>query len=149
MKYAKEFILLFGVLVASRLVGLPANFTPLLAMAVFAPKMNVGVWLPLSVLAVTDIILGVYNIMPLVYVMMIIAYYTSSAIRNTYIAGASSVLLWHIIINGAVVIAGPGFAPFTPEAILFDLRLLVSTLAFTALFNLTQRLTQKNEAEVY
>jgi hypothetical protein len=36
---------------------------------------------------------------------------------------------------------GLTFPPFSPEAMLFDMRLLVSTLAFTALLDVTQRLT--------
>jgi len=134
--------LLVAVLVASRLIGLPANVTPLLGLAVFAPRMNLSPWLALGVLAVTDVILGFYSIMPIVYACMFGAYYISKNMSNIYVAGATSVLLWHIVVNGAVVMFGTGFAPFTPEAMLFDMRLLVSTLAFTALLDITQRLTQ-------
>jgi len=134
--------LLVAVLVASRLIGLPANVTPLLGLAVFAPRMNLSPWLALGVLAVTDVILGFYSIMPIVYACMFGAYYISKNMSNIYVAGATSVLLWHIVVNGAVVMFGTGFAPFTPEAMLFDMRLLVSTFAFTALLDITQRLTQ-------
>jgi hypothetical protein len=71
------------------------------------------------------------------------AYYISKNMGNVYVAGATSVLLWHIVVNGAVVMFGTGFAPFTPEALLFDMRLLGSTLAFTALIDITQRITQQ------
>ncbi len=134
--------LLVAVLVASRLIGLPANVTPLLGLAVFAPRMNLSPWLALGVLAVTDVILGFYSIMPIVYACMFGAYYISKNMSNIYVAGATSVLLWHIVVNSAVVMFGTGFAPFTPEAMLFDMRLLVSTFAFTALLDITQRLTQ-------
>ena len=67
----------------------------------------------------------------------------SNNMGNVYVARATSVLLWHIVVNGAVVMFGTGFAPFTPEALLFDMRLLGSTLAFTALIDITQRLTQQ------
>jgi len=139
----KELIILTSILIASRLIGLDPNITPLLALAVFAPRMNLSPWLALGVLAITDFLfLGLYSIMPIVYACMFGAYYISKNMGNVYVAGATSVLLWHIVVNGAVVMFGTGFAPFTPEALLFDMRLLVSTLAFTALIDITQRLTQ-------
>ena len=139
----KELIILTSILIASRLIGLDPNITPLLALAVFAPRMNLSPWLALGVLAVTDVILGFYSIMPIVYACMFGAYYISKNMGNVYVAGATSVLLWHIVVNGAVVMFGTGFAPFTPEALLFDMRLLGITLAFTALIDITQRLTQQ------
>ena len=54
-----------------------------------------------------------------------------------YASGAVSVLVWHVLVN-----AGLTFPPFSPEAMLFDMRLLVSTLAFTALIDVTQRITR-------
>ena len=139
----KELIILTSILIASRLIGLDPNVTPLLALAVFAPRMNLSPWLALGVLAITDVVLGFYSIMPIVYACMLGAYYISKNLSNVYVAGATSVLLWHIVVNGAVVMFGTGFAPFTPEALLFDMRLLGSTLAFTALIDITQRLTQQ------
>ena len=139
----KELIILTLILIASRLIGLDPNVTPLLALAVFAPRMNLSPWLALGVLAITDVVLGFYSIMPIVYACMLGAYYISKNLSNVYVAGATSVLLWHIVVNGAVVMFGAGFAPFTPEALLFDMRLLGSTLAFTALIDITQRLTQQ------
>lgn len=139
----KELIILTSILIASRLIGLDPNVTPLLALAVFAPRMNLSPWLALGVLAITDVVLGFYSIMPIVYACMLGAYYISKNMSNVYVAGATSVLLWHIVVNGAVVMFGTGFAPFTPEALLFDMRLLGSTLAFTALIDITQRLTQQ------
>ena len=139
----KELIILTSILIASRLIGLDPNVTPLLALAVFAPRMNLSPWLALGVLAITDVVLGFYSIMPIVYACMFGAYYISKNLSNVYVAGATSVLLWHIVVNGAVVMFGTGFAPFTPEALLFDMRLLGSTLAFTALIDITQRITQQ------
>ena len=139
----KSAVLLVAVLVATRLIGLPDNVTPLLGLAVFASRMNLSPWVALGVLAITDVVLGFYSIMPIVYACMFGAYYISKNMSNVYVAGATSVLLWHIVVNGAVVMFGTGFAPFTPEALLFDMRLLVSTLAFIALLDVTQRLTQQ------
>ena len=74
----KELIILTSILIASRLIGLDPNVTPLLALAVFAPRMNLSPWLALGVLAITDVVLGFYSIMPIVYACMLGAYYISS-----------------------------------------------------------------------
>jgi hypothetical protein len=129
--------LLVAVLVASRLIGLPANVTPLLGLAVFAHRMNLSPWVTVGILAVTDVFfLGLYAQMPVVYACMFSAYFIGKYMNNVYASGATSVLVWHVLVN-----MGLTFPPFSPEAMLFDMRLLVSTLAFTALLDVTQRLT--------
>ena len=129
--------LLVAVLVASRLIGLPANVTPLLGLAVFAHRMNLSPWITVGILAVTDVFfLGLYAHMPVVYACMFSAYFIGKYMNNVYASGATSVLVWHVLVN-----MGLTFPPFSPEAMLFDMRLLVSTLAFTALLDVTQRLT--------
>lgn len=143
MNFLLHTVFLFTVLVGSRLAGLPDNFTPLLALAIFLPRINAWPWLPLAVLAVTDIVLGVYTVMPVVYACMVFAVYFSTRTSNMYTAGAFSVLCWHVLVNGAVVISGPGFAPFTPEALIFDLRLLASTVVFLWLFDVVHKFSQK------
>ena len=130
--------LLVAVLVASRLIGLPANVTPLLGLAVFAPRMNLSPWVTVGILAVTDVFfLGLYAHMPIVYACMFSAYFIGKYMSNVYASGAVSVLIWHVLVN-----MGLDFSPFSPEAMLFDMRLLVSTLAFTALLDVTQRITR-------
>ena len=129
--------LLVAVLVASRLIGLPANVTPLLGLAVFAHRINLSPWVTVGILAVTDVFfLGLYAHMPVVYACMFSAYFIGKYMNNVYASGATSVLVWHVLVN-----MGLTFPPFSPEAMLFDMRLLVSTLAFTALLDVTQRLT--------
>lgn len=130
--------LLVAVLVASRLIGLPDNVTPLLGLAVFASRMNLSPWVSVGILAVTDVFfLGLYGHMPIVYACMFSAYFIGKYMSNVYASGAVSVLVWHVLVN-----MGLTFPPFSPEAMLFDMRLLVSTLAFTALLDITQRITQ-------
>lgn len=131
--------ILIAVLVVSRLIGLPANVSPLLGLAVFAPRMNLSPWVSVGILAVTDVLfLGLYGHMPIVYACMFSAYFIGKYISNVYVAGATSVLLWHVLVN-----MGLTFPPFSPEAMLFDMRLLVSTLAVIVLLDVTQRLTQQ------
>lgn len=135
--------LLFGVLVASRLIGLPDNFTPLMALAVFLPRLGGTALIPVGVLAVTDTLwLGWYSTMPIVYACMALASIVSVYVRNLYVAGATSVLLWHVLVNSAVAINGGGYWPFTPETIIFDFRLLCSTIVFLAVFEQMENITR-------
>lgn len=142
MNYLQSTLLFVLALALSRFIGLPANFTPLLALAVFLPRMNVTPWLPVAILAVTDLVLGVYTVMPIVYACMMFAAFLGTRMSNMYAAGATSVLAWHVIVNTAVVLTGPGFMPFTPEAMIFDLRLLASTMAFLAVFDIAYKSTK-------
>ena len=75
MNNFKEFLraswLLMFCLILSRFLGLPANFTPILACAAFTPFLTENKilqrFLPLGILLVTDPFLGLYSEMPVVY----------------------------------------------------------------------------------
>lgn len=127
--------LLVAVLVVSRLIGLPANVTPLLGLAVFAHRMNLSPWVSVGILALTDFLfLGLYSNMHIVYGCMFAAYFIGKYMSNVYASSVVSVLVWHICVN-----MGLTFPPFSPEAMLFDMRLLASTLGFVALLDVAQR----------
>ena len=69
-KTIKASILLFGVLVMSRLLPLPANSEPLLGLAVLTPyltKNNLAFLLPLGVMFVSDLFLGFHKSMLMTY----------------------------------------------------------------------------------
>ena len=138
--------LLLGCILLSRFI-MPANITPLIAIAVFLPfvtsNKNIQTFLPVSILFVTDIFLGFYSTMWLVYGTMALIGLVSRVLNNGQyqrLMGTSvlSVVLWHLIVN----IPGP-YPPLSAEALVFDIRLLLSTLAFTTLFYTTQRLVQE------
>ena len=127
--------LLVAVLVISRLIELPANVTPLLGLAVFAHRMNLSPWLSVGILALTDFLfLGLYGNMHIVYGCMFASYFIGKYMSNVYASSVVSVLVWHIFVN-----MGLTFPPFSPEAMLFDMRLLASTLGFVALLDVAQR----------
>ena len=58
-------------LLLSRFIGLPANFTPIIAVASFMPFLTgnryIQLFLPVGVLILTDPFLGFYSSMPIVY----------------------------------------------------------------------------------
>ena len=138
--------LLLGCILLSRFI-MPANITPLIAIAVFLPfvttNKHIQTFLPVTILFVTDIFLGFYSTMWLVYGTMALIGVVSRVLNNGQyqrLMGTSvlSVVLWHLIVN----IPGP-YPPLSAEALVFDIRLLMSTLAFTTLFYTTQRLVQE------
>ena len=151
----KEFFmsagLFLGCILLSRFI-LPANITPLIAMAVFMPYLTsnkqLQMFLPVSIMFTTDIFLGFYSTMWLTYGIMALIGVVSRVLNNgqySTLMGSSvlSVVLWHLIIN----IPGP-FPPLSPEALVFDLRLLASTVVFASVFYAIQRAVTPELAEV-
>ena len=145
-----EFIKSAAFILASIILArfaLPANITPIIAMAVFLPYLtknkHLQTLLPIGILFLTDIFLGFYGAtMFFVYGTMLLISFLS---RSTYDAKFTgilktsilSVLLWHIIVNFGVYLNGLGtisLAQTYIAAIPFDFRLLLSTLAFSSLF---------------
>ena len=57
----KSLMLLFGLLIISRLIGLPTNFSPMLAVAIFMPRLtsrkSIQSFLPAGVMLLTSIFL--------------------------------------------------------------------------------------------
>ena len=85
-----------------------ANITSLVAMAVFLPFMtsnkNIQMFLPVSMLFVTDVIIGIYSNMWLTYGLMGVIGVISRVLHDgkySTLMGSSalSVVLWHLIIN--------------------------------------------------
>ena len=155
-EFLKSASLLIGCILYSRLLfaGVPemANITPLVAMAVFLPFMtsnkNIQMFLPVSMLFVTDVIIGIYSNMWLTYGLMGVIGVISRVLHDgkySTLMGSSalSVVLWHLIIN----IPGP-FPPLSPEALIFDLRLLGSTVVFASVFYAIQRAVTPELADV-
>ena len=121
-------------------------------MAVFMPYLTsnkqLQMFLPVSIMFTTDIFLGFYSTMWLTYGIMALIGVVSRVLNNgqySTLMGSSvlSVVLWHLIIN----IPGP-FPPLSPEALVFDLRLLASTVVFASVFYAIQRAVTPELAEV-
>ena len=142
----KAGILLFGALVLSRLLPLPANSEPLLGLAVLAPylsKNNLAFLFPLAVMFISDIIIGFHNSMLMTYSALALAPFISRALDSKYIALGSSWLVWHVMAN-----AGQWFPPFSPEALLFDMRLFASGLTMVVLYDVANRMLSQNPQSI-
>ena len=132
-------LILFGALVVSRLLPLPPNSEPLLGLAVITPyltKNNLAFLLPLFVMFVSDLFLGFHNSMLMTYSALALAPFISRMLDSKYMSLLSSWLVWHVMAN-----TGQWFLPFSPEALLFDIRFLISGLAIVVLFDLVQKYT--------
>ena len=151
-EFFKSASLLLGCILLSRFIDLPANVTPLIAMAVFMPYLtsnkNLQMFLPVSMMFVTDIFLGFYSTMWLTYTTMGLIGFISRALNNGEYStlmrsSVLSVVLWHLIVN----IPGP-YPPLSPEALVFDLRLLGSTLVFASMFYAVQKVITPEKKHV-
>ena len=142
----KAGLILFGALVLSRLLPLPANSEPLLGLAVLIPyltKSNLGFLMMPAVMFVSDIFLGLGSWMLYTYSALAIAPVISEKLDNKYIALGSSWLVWHVMAN-----AGQWYPPFSPEALMFDMRFLLSGLTVVVLYDIMSKVWQTASTEV-
>ena len=146
LKTVKAGLILFGALVLSRLLPLPANSEPLLGLAVLIPyltKSNLGFLMMPAVMFVSDIFLGLGSWMLYTYSALAIAPVISEKLDNKYIALGSSWLVWHVMAN-----AGQWYPPFSPEALMFDMRFLLSGLTVVVLYDIMSKVWQTASTEV-
>ena len=142
----KNLILLILLIVFSRFIGLPANFSPLLALAVFMPRLTDDVriqnLLPVSIVAFTNLFLEQVNIIILAAILLVFAIApTLSRLSRSLLWGSlSAVFIWHILVNGAVWVVGENSIVETYiAAIPFDLKLAISTGLYILLFYSAER----------
>jgi hypothetical protein len=138
----KAVALLFGALVISRLLPLPANSEPLLGLAVLTPyltKNNFAFLMMPAVMFMSDIFLGFGSWIWFTYPALMLATFISKFNNNKYTSLLGSWLVWHVMAN-----LGQWYPPFSPEALLFDIRLLVSGLGVVLLYDLVQKLPANN-----
>ena len=147
LKIIKTVSILFVALVVSRLLPLPANSEPLLGLAVVAPyltKSNIGLLLPVLVMFVSDLFLPDHGSKLLTYSAIGLAPFISKLLHNKiYTSLFCSWLVWHVIAN-----FGQWYPPFSSEALLFDIRMLLSGLSIVILYDIRRRLWQTAYQEV-
>ena len=142
----KNLILLILLIVISRFIGLPANFSPLLALAVFMPRLTDDVriqnLLPVSIVAFTNLFLEQVNIIILATILLVFAIApTLSRLSRSLLWGSlSAVFIWYILVNGAVwVVGGNSIVETYIAAIPFDIKLAISTVLYIFLFYSAER----------
>jgi hypothetical protein len=142
----KTGLLLFGALVISRLLPLPANSEPLLGLAVLTPyltKNNLAFLMMPAVMFVSDIFLGFGSWIWFTYPAIALATFISKTISNKYMSLLVSWLMWHVMAN-----TGQLYTPFSLEALLFDMRFLLSGLTVVVLYDIMSKVWQTASTEV-
>ena len=143
----KNISIIVLLLIASRFIGLPANFSPLLALAVVIPRVTphkfIQYLLPVSILLTTNYFLEPVN--SLILLSMVLVFlatpFISSHVRNLGWSSISAVLIWHFFVNGAVwVVSGGSIVETYVLAIPFDFKLLISTGLYVALFACAEKI---------
>ena len=147
----KNAVLFLALLVASRFIGLPTNFTPLLALAVFMPRLTddrrIQHLLPVCIIAFTNLFLQPVN--PTVFLTMLMVFaatpYISRQSNSLLLGSVSAVIIWHVTVNGAVWLSGSGSLLNTfIAAIPFDLKLAISTFLYVLLFNYAETFVMRS-----
>ena len=147
IRFDYSIVFLFVLLVASRLIGMPGNFTPILALAVVLPSISnnkhLPYLLPASVLFITDLVLGLHALAPVVYACVLFCTLLATYMpKRKLLATFYGVLVWHIVVNGGVyLMSAPGTSLLQTyiQAYPFDFKLLVSSMLYVSLFNLVQK----------
>ena len=142
----KPLIFVLACVIAARFF-LPANWTPVLALALFMPYVtnnkSIQILMPVSVLLITDIFLGFYGqtmffvYATLIFIALISRYQSTGSLLSLMKYSVGSVLIWHIVVNFGVYLNGHdgnSLAQTYLLAIPFDLRLMMSTVFFSLLF---------------
>ena len=138
----KNAVFFLVLLVASRFIGLPSNFTPLLALAVFMPRLTddrrIQHLLPVCIIVFTNLFLQPVNL--LIFLTMLLVFAVTPLVsrhsKSLFLGSFSAVLIWHVTVNGAVWLSGDSsFLNTFVAAIPFDFRLAVSTFLYVALFH--------------
>ena len=151
-KIAGGLLSLICFLVASRVIPHPPNFTPVLAVAIFAPyfarELVVAVAIPLVAMVLSDLIIGLHSSMIWVYgavaASVVISHYlrqTGSHMVRIGSLAFGSCLIFFLVTNFGVWL-GSDFYPQTAEGLMacyvaalpFFGNTLVSTVAFSGLF---------------
>ena len=137
----KAGLILFGLLVVSRLLPLPPNSEPLLGLAVLTPYLTnhkLAFLLTPAIMFTSDLFLGFGNWIWFTYPALAIASFISEKMSNKYISLLYGWLVWHVMAN-----LGQIYPPFSLEALLFDLRFLASGLGIVILYDIAQKLYGK------
>jgi len=143
----KNILIIVLLLIASRFIGLPANFSPLLALAVVIPRVTrhkfIQYLLPAAILLTTNYFLEPVN--SLILISMVLVFlatpFISIHVKHLGWSSFSAVLIWHFFVNGTVwmVFGGPVLETYI-LAIPFDFKLLISTGLYVALFACAEKL---------
>lgn len=142
----KSLVILILLMIVSRLIDLPENFSPIIAFAIFIPRLTDNLYLqhllPASIIIITNLFLEPVDIIILSTILLVflITPLISKYCENLFLSVIYTVLIWHILVNGAVWNnVGGSILEIYMYAVPFDLKLLISSWLYIALFYFAER----------
>ena len=145
----KGFLFFCLIIMLSRLVPHPPNFTPILAGAIFMPFMvqkSIGIIMPLAIMLVSDLIIGLHGLMLWTYgSLALITVLSYQFVKKKFISviklSLFSPILFFLITNFGVWFASTAYSPDLSGLITaytmglpFLANSLLSTLLFSSCF---------------
>mgnify|MGYP003334211946 CR=1 FL=1 len=138
----RHFVFLIILLILSRFIGLPPNFSPLLATAIFMPRLTNSKYLqsliPILVVILSNFFLEAVNlaIFSTIIFVFFFAPILSRKLNNLFYSCLVVMICWFILVNGSVwIISGGSIVNTYLAAVPFDLKLLISTFLYLSVFH--------------
>ena len=116
MNYLKGIIFLTTLLILSRIIPHPPNFTPILAGIIFLPfikrDIKFSVFVPLGAMLISDFIIGMHSIMlwtygPIIILSLLSYYFTNAKASRIASLAIASPAVFYLISNFGVWINSP------------------------------------------
>ena len=159
MNFLKCVLFFVGLLILSRLIPHPPNFTPLIAGAVFLPFLlkdkRLVIGLPISILLISDLIIGLHNTLLWTYgafllIGLTVFTYTKQNLKNLLSLAVVSPTIFYVLTNFGVWLTSSlymksfaGLVECYVLAIPFYANSLLSTILFSVLFYAVWQLVLK------
>tara|TARA_B100001013_G_scaffold220472_1_gene134614 strand:+ start:98 stop:595 length:498 start_codon:yes stop_codon:yes gene_type:complete len=149
MNYLKSLLFFAGLLILSRLIPHPPNFSPLIAGAVFLPFMfndkTIVILLPLVCLFFSDLIIGFHNVMLWTYgafliIGLTVIYFSKLNLKTLIGLSLSGPTFFYLITNFGVWISSTTYTKDIYgilECYFLALPFFVNSIASTLIFSLT------------
>ena len=141
----RNFIFLIIALIISRFIGLPPNFSPLLATAIFMPRLTnskyMQSFIPVLAVILSNFLLESVNliIFSTIIIVFLFAPILSRRINNLFYSCLLVMVCWFILVNGSVwIISGGSIINTYLAAVPFDLKLLISTFLYLYIFHFSE-----------
>ena len=138
----RHFVFLAIVLIISRFIGLPPNFSPLLATAIFMPRLTNSKYLqsfiPVLAVIISNFFLDPVNlfVFSTIIFVFLFAPILSRKINNLFYSCLVVMVSWFILVNGSVwIINGGSIINTFIGAVPFDFKLLISTSLYLSVFH--------------
>ena len=150
MNYLKGIIFITLILVLSRIIPHPPNFTPILARIIFLPfikkDLTFSVIVPLAAMLISDLIIGMHSLMlwtygPIMFLSCLTYYFNQDSMLRIGSLAIISPMIFFLVSNFGVWITGSYYAKDISglmecyfNAIPFYVSSAISCMLFTALF---------------